>query len=149
MGTKATAACPFNIPVGVQHGVKLGGYNDEKTEMSKDPGALNERPFVMVRPQGLAYVGIHKDEAACWQVALGWPSQEEINARKIEGFAVYPATLTWATKGKLNSQLMFTTQQVTNACVAAEIPDSKCESLLLKLETCRRSTWPWLQQDQQ
>ena len=63
--------------------------------MSKDPGALNERPFVMVSPQGLAYVGLHKDEADCWRVALGWPSDEEIAARKAEGYAVYPATLTW------------------------------------------------------
>ena len=63
--------------------------------MSKDPGSLNERPFVMVSPQGLAYVGLHTDESDCWQVALGWPSQEEIDARKAEGYAVYPATLTW------------------------------------------------------
>lgn len=68
--------------------------------MSKDPGALNERPFVMVGPQGLAYVGIHKDEAACWQVAIGWPSQEEIDARKGQGFAVYPATLSWNTDAR-------------------------------------------------
>ncbi len=97
--------------------------------MSKDLGSLNERPFVMVGPQGLAYVGIHRDEAACWQVALGWPSQEEIDARKHEGFSVHPATLTWVTNG----ERMFTAQQVADACMAAEIPDSKCESLLLEL----------------
>lgn len=63
--------------------------------MSNDPGALNDRPFVMVGPQGLAYVGLHSNEADCWQVALGWPSDDEIAERKAEGYAVHPATLAW------------------------------------------------------
>ena len=68
--------------------------------MSKDHGALNERPFVMVGPHGLAYVGIHASERDCWQVALGWPSDDEIAARKAEGFAVHPATLSWNTDAR-------------------------------------------------
>jgi hypothetical protein len=40
-----------------------------------------------------------------------------------------PTTLTWAPNG----ERMFTAQQVADACMAAEIPDSKCESLLLEL----------------
>ena len=60
-----------------------------------------QRPYVLVGPDGVHYVGIHNSEDDCWKIALGWPSEEEILARKSEGFAVYPATLSW---NKLNVQ---------------------------------------------
>jgi hypothetical protein len=62
--------------------------------MSADKGALTDQPFAMVAPDGWYYIGLHKDEAECWMVGLGWPSAEEIADRKKDGWAVYPATLT-------------------------------------------------------
>ena len=63
--------------------------------MSADKGALTLRPYVLVDPQGLIYVGLHASEESCWRIALGWPSQEEIDQHKAHGFAVYPANVTW------------------------------------------------------
>lgn len=60
-----------------------------------DRGALTSRPFVFVGPQGLAYVGLHNNEADCWRVALGWPDDAEIAAAKARGFCVYEATVSW------------------------------------------------------
>ena len=51
--------------------------------------------YVIVGPRGLAYVGLHRDEAECWSVYLGWPDAEEVEAAKAEGFYCAPATLTW------------------------------------------------------
>lgn len=78
--------------------------------MSNDPGALSQRPFVMVGPKGVAHVGIHKDEADCWRVALGWPTAEEIRHAQAKGFAVYPATLTW-TVPRPSASALATTQE--------------------------------------
>ena len=63
-----------------------------------------EHPFVLVGTKGLAYVGLHKDEASCWMVALGWPDADEIAHRKAQGFAVYQATLTWQKQAALASR---------------------------------------------
>jgi len=63
-----------------------------------------EHPFVLVGTKGLAYVGLHKDEASCWMVALGWPDADEIAHRKAQGFAVYQATLTWQKQAVLASR---------------------------------------------
>jgi len=63
-----------------------------------------EHPFVLVGSKGLAYVGLHKDEASCWMVALGWPDADEIAHRKAQGFAVYQATLTWQKQAAIASR---------------------------------------------
>lgn len=63
--------------------------------MSRDKGVLALRPYVFVGPEGLNYVGLHESEESCWRIALGWPSQEEIDQHKARGFAVYPANVTW------------------------------------------------------
>lgn len=42
----------------------------------------SERPFAIYKKGELHYLGMHKDEAACWHVALGWPSPEEIEWEK-------------------------------------------------------------------
>ena len=63
--------------------------------MSTDQTSMNDRPFVLVGPSGLVYVGLHKDEDSCWQIALGWPSKDEIEHHRRLGFSVHPATLTW------------------------------------------------------
>jgi len=40
------------------------------------------KPFALYKKGELHYIGIHKDEADCWKVALGWPSPEEIEWEK-------------------------------------------------------------------
>ena len=60
-----------------------------------DKGSLTPQPYVLVGPHGLSYVGLHESEEGCWLIAPGWPSQEEIDKHKANGFAVYPATVTW------------------------------------------------------
>ncbi len=53
------------------------------------------KTFVMVAPHGLEYVGLHRNENDCWQVALGWPSDDEIDWHKANGFYVCKAQITW------------------------------------------------------
>lgn len=72
--------------------------------MTTHQDTSTEHPFVLVGPKGLAYVGLHKDEASCWMVALGWPDADEIAHRKAQGFAVYQATLTWQKQAALASR---------------------------------------------
>ena len=55
------------------------------------------KPFVIVGPQGLAYVGLHSSEADCWKVYLGWPDTSEVEHAKSRGFNCYEATLQWRT----------------------------------------------------
>jgi hypothetical protein len=40
------------------------------------------KPFALYKKGELHYIGMHKDEADCWKVALGWPSPEEIEWEK-------------------------------------------------------------------
>lgn len=44
---------------------------------------------------GLAYIGLHEDEAGCWRVYLGWPSQEEIDDAKRRGLACLSLTVNY------------------------------------------------------
>ena len=62
---------------------------------TNDPGALSPQPWVIVGPTGLAYIGLHFDEEATWQVFLGWPSDDEIASYKSEGWYAAPAVATW------------------------------------------------------
>jgi hypothetical protein len=65
-------------------------------EMSiEDKGGLTDRPYVMTDKRGLRYIGLHTSEEDCWRVALGWPSDDEIEWHKAQGVRVYPATVTW------------------------------------------------------
>ena len=77
---------------------------DESHIMTTLQDTGTEHPFVLVGTKGLAYVGLHKDEASCWMVALGWPDADEIAHRKAQGFAVYQATLTWQKQAALASR---------------------------------------------
>lgn len=63
--------------------------------MSCDPGALGPRPFVLVGPEGVRYLGLHRSADECWSIALGWPPESEIEEYKRNGFAVHPAQVTW------------------------------------------------------
>lgn len=53
------------------------------------------KTFVVVGPLGLAYVGLHTSEDDCWTVCLGWPSSEEIEAYKADGWYCAEANITW------------------------------------------------------
>lgn len=58
--------------------------------MTEYPGV-----WVIVTPQGLRWCGIVEDEPAAWAIALGWPSDEEIDERKAAGWYAALATLSW------------------------------------------------------
>lgn len=60
-----------------------------------DPGALGKMAWVVVGPKGLYYVGLHEGEADTWDVALGWPSNEEIIGKQKLGWYAAQAELTW------------------------------------------------------
>lgn len=64
-----------------------------------DKGELGQRAFVVVGPSGVAYVGFHASEADAWSIALGWPSDDEIDALKQAGWYAAEATLTWTKPG--------------------------------------------------
>lgn len=62
----------------------------------KDPGAKSDlNTWVIVAPQGLCYVGLHKNEAETWSIALGWPDEAEIAEHKKDGWYAAQATITW------------------------------------------------------
>jgi hypothetical protein len=42
---------------------------------------------------GLAYIGLHDDEADVWQIFLGWPDDAEIQDAKARGLCVLPLTV--------------------------------------------------------
>lgn len=49
------------------------------------------KPFALYKKGELHYLGMHKDEADCWKVALGWPSPEEIEwEKKTNGLLCLP-----------------------------------------------------------
>lgn len=56
---------------------------------------MQEDPYVLVSPEGLVYVGLHTCEESCWQIVLGWPSEDEIKYHKSLGYYVAKAQLTW------------------------------------------------------
>ncbi len=60
-----------------------------------DKGALGPLPWVVVSPQGVTWVGLADGEDGAWQIALGWPSQDEIAWRKGQGWYAAQGTLTW------------------------------------------------------
>lgn len=60
-----------------------------------DPGALCKRPFVVVSPRGVVYIGLHMNEEEVWTVYLGWPSSDEIASFKNDGWYVAAGTITW------------------------------------------------------
>lgn len=42
----------------------------------------------------LHHVGIHRDEQSAWTIYLGWPSDEEIEQNKRQGFRCIPVIIT-------------------------------------------------------
>jgi hypothetical protein len=48
----------------------------------------------IVRPTGnIFWLGVADDENAAWAIALGWPHDEDIIARKVEGWAARPVVV--------------------------------------------------------
>jgi hypothetical protein len=62
---------------------------------SHDRSAAGLLPWVVVGPMGVSWLGHASDEADAWRVALGWPSQEEIDECKRLGWYASQATVTW------------------------------------------------------
>ncbi len=58
-----------------------------------------KQPWVVYTKQNrrLVYVGLHTNETECWQIFLGWPSEEEIKIVK-KDFEASMATVTLAGK---------------------------------------------------
>ena len=52
-------------------------------------------PWVVVAPNGLSWLGLARDEHSAWQIALGWPDQQEIDSHKQEGWYAAEATVKW------------------------------------------------------
>lgn len=52
-------------------------------------------PYVIISPKGVYYIGMHKSEADCWNIALGWPDDSEIEWCKNNGWYCISATLSW------------------------------------------------------
>ena len=52
--------------------------------------------WVIVGPDGLAYVGLHKSAYDAWVIFLGWPDDAEITEKKRAGWYAAKATLSWS-----------------------------------------------------
>ena len=52
------------------------------------------KPWAVMSPNGIEFVGLCTDEAHAWCIVLGWPSDEEIAHRKTQGWWASDATLT-------------------------------------------------------
>ena len=52
-------------------------------------------PWVIVGPAGVRWLGHASCEADAWEIALGWPSPEEIAEHKKKGFYAAEATVSW------------------------------------------------------
>ena len=44
---------------------------------------------------GMVFIGLFENEADCWQIFGGWPSQEEIDWHKSQGLTVLPLTMNY------------------------------------------------------
>lgn len=56
---------------------------------------IPQMPFVIVAPDGVFWLGHARDEAHAWDICLGWPSQDEVAARKRDGWYCARATVSW------------------------------------------------------
>ena len=54
-----------------------------------------DSPYVIVGPQGVAYIGLHENEADAWRTYLGWPTRGEVRRLQHLGWYCAPAELHW------------------------------------------------------
>ena len=52
------------------------------------------KPWAVMSPNRLEYVGLCADEDHAWDIALGWPPKEEIAQLKKQGWWASEATVT-------------------------------------------------------
>lgn len=52
---------------------------------------MTQKPFVFVSPDGVQWAGLADDIGHAWQIALGWPSDEEIDDAQAGGCFIAPA----------------------------------------------------------
>ena len=59
-----------------------------------EKGRLARQSWCVIRPDGSVLVDSHfKNEANAWQVALGWPDDEEIEEAKTKGYRAAVVTI--------------------------------------------------------
>lgn len=51
--------------------------------------------WVVCGPRGLYWIGLCRDEQQAWTIALGWPTDEDVEAHKKHGWYAAKATVTW------------------------------------------------------
>lgn len=61
--------------------------------MPGEPSPLHT--YVIVGPQGLAYVGLHESERDAWRTYLGWPTVGEVMEKIRAGWYCAQASVTW------------------------------------------------------
>ncbi len=47
-------------------------------------------PWALLRGDDIFWLGMVKNESEAWQIALGWPSKEEIEDAKARGIRAMP-----------------------------------------------------------
>lgn len=55
-------------------------------------------PWAIYKKGELWYIGMHKDEADCWRVALGWPTVGEVKQAIDDGALCLPVRVVPLTK---------------------------------------------------
>ena len=51
--------------------------------------------YVIVSPDGLVYVGLHESCVSAWKIFLGWPTVEEVQQKKDQGWYCAKAEIKW------------------------------------------------------
>jgi len=52
------------------------------------PYPYEYQPWAMMRRREIGWLGMARDEAHAWQIALGWPGPEEIREAKLDRWRV-------------------------------------------------------------
>lgn len=62
-------------------------------------------PWLIASPTEVYWIGLTTDERHAWDVALGWPDESEINAKKAEGFKAHRLRILRTNKGALEATM--------------------------------------------
>lgn len=63
---------------------------------------MNET-YVIVSPEGLMYVGLHKSAKDAWRIFLGWPSDQAILEHLNAGWYCTKANITWTRPAEIQT----------------------------------------------